>query len=162
MKKALILMVLIAGTACAQASDQVTAKVVSVIDGNTLEIVGDDHEKRKIMLAGIDSPELTQEYGEKARKFLEKMMLEKSVTVQITGKDRTGTPLAVVMIQNKDPRLELLKEGLAWTAERNPLPDLEEVRAKAQEKGKGLWKQQNPTPPWTYRREQSMLQPKSS
>jgi len=162
MRKTLILMVLVAGTAAAQASDQITAKVVSVIDGNTLEIVGSDHEKRKILLAGIDSPELTQEYGEKARKFLEKLTLEKNVTVEITGKDRTGTPLAIVKIENKDPRHELLKEGLAWTAERNPLPDLEEIRVKAQEKGKGLWKQENPTPPWTYRREQSMLQPKSS
>jgi micrococcal nuclease len=162
MRKALILMILIAGTACAQASEQMLARVVSVIDGNTLEIVGNDNEKQKILLAGIDSPELTQEYGEKARKFLEKLMLEKNVTVQITGKDRTGTPLAIVTIENKDPRHELLKEGLAWTAERNPLPDLEEIRAKAQEKGKGLWKQGNPTPPWTHRREQSMLQPKSS
>jgi len=161
MRKTLILMVLVAGTACAQASE-VTARVVSVIDGNTLEIVGNDNEKQKILLAGIDSPELTQEYGEKARKFLEKMTLEKTVTVQITGKDRTGTPLAIVMIENKDARLELLKEGLAWTAERNPLPNLEEIRAKAQEKGKGLWKQESPTPPWTHRREQSMLQPKSS
>ena len=162
MSKALILIVLVAAAVCAQAGDQITAKVVSVIDGNTLEIMGSDNEKRKVLLAGIDSPELTQEYGEKARKFLEKMMLEKNVTVQITGKDRTGTALAIITIENKDPRHELLKEGLAWTAERNPLPDLEEIRAKAQEKGKGLWKQENPTPPWTYRREQSMLQPKSS
>jgi micrococcal nuclease len=162
MKKTLILMVLIAGTAYAQAGNEVVARVVSVIDGNTLEIVGNDNEKQKILLAGIDSPELTQEYGEKARKLLEKLALEKNVTVRITGKDRTGTPMAVIMIENKDPRHELLKEGLAWTAERNPLPDLEEIRAKAQEKGKGLWKQDNPTPPWTYRREQTMLQPKSS
>jgi endonuclease YncB( thermonuclease family) len=162
MRKTLILMVLLAGTGWAQASDQITARVVSVIDGNTLEIVGSDNEKRKILLADIDSPELTQEYGEKARKFLEKMMLEKTVTVEITGQDRKGTPLAIVKIENKDPRYELLKEGLAWTAERNPLPDLEEIRAKAQEKGKGLWKQGNPTPPWTYRREQTMLTPKSS
>lgn len=162
MKKILILMVLIAGTTWAQANDQITARVVSVIDGNTLEIIGSDNEKQKILLAGIDSPELTQEYGEKARKFLEKMMLEKTVTVEITGQDRKGTPVAIVMIENKDPRHELLKEGLAWTAERNPLPDLEVMRAKAQEKGKGLWKQDNPTPPWTHRREQTMLTPKSS
>jgi endonuclease YncB( thermonuclease family) len=162
MKKTLILMVLVAGINWAQANDQITARVVSVIDGNTLEIIGSDNEKQKILLAGIDSPELTQEYGEKARKFLEKMMLEKTVTVEITGQDRKGTPLAIVMIEDKDPRHELLKEGLAWTAERNPLPDLEVMRAKAQEKGKGLWKQDNPTPPWTHRREQTMLTPKSS
>jgi micrococcal nuclease len=144
------------------ANDVVTARVISVIDGNTLEIRGEDNETRKVILAGIDSPELTQEFGEKAKKLLEKLALEKDVTVQITGKDRTGTSIGIVIIEDKDPRLELLKEGLAWTSEKNPLPDLETVRLKAQEKGKGLWKQDNPTPPWTYRREQTMLQPKSS
>lgn len=162
MKAIWILIALVACAGFARATDQITARVVSVIDGNTLEIIGSDNEKRRIILAGIDSPELTQEYGDKARKFLEKIALEKDVIVQITGKDRTGTALAVVMIEDKDPRLELLKEGLAWTAERNPLPDLEEVRAKAQEKGRGLWRQDNPTPPWVHRREQSMLQAKSS
>ena len=144
------------------ANDVVTARVISVIDGNTLEIRGEDNETRKVILAGIDSPELTQEFGEKAKKLLEKLALEKEVTVQITGKDRTGTSIGIVIIEDKDPRLELLKEGLAWTSEKNPLPDLESVRLKAQEKGKGLWKQDNPTPPWQYRREQTMLQPKSS
>lgn len=144
------------------ANDFVTARVVSVIDGNTLEIRGEDNETRKVILAGIDSPELTQEFGEKAKKLLEKLALEKEVTVQITGKDRTGTSIGIVIIEEKDPRHELLKEGLAWTAEKNPLPDLESIRLKAQEKGKGLWKQDNPTPPWKYRREQTMLQPKSS
>lgn len=159
---------LVAFTCCIQwmalagNDDVLTARVVAVIDGNTLEIVGDDNETRRILLAGIDSPELSQEFGEKARKFLEKIALEKSVTVQITGKDRLGNPIGIITIEDKDPRLALLKEGLAWTAERNPLPELETVRLRAQEKGKGLWKQDNPTPPWTYRREQTMLQAKSS
>jgi endonuclease YncB( thermonuclease family) len=61
-----------------------------------------------------------------------------------------------------DPRVNLLKEGLAWTTERNPDPEFEAHRARAQEKGKGLWKERNPTPPWTYRREQSMMEAKSS
>lgn len=140
----------------------ITARVVSVIDGNTIEIVDEYNETRKIILSGIDSPELTQEYGEKARKFLEKLALEKNVTIQITGKDRKGVTIAVVTIEDKDPRIDLLKEGLAWTSEKNPAPELETVRQKAEEKGKGLWKQDNPTPPWTYRREQSMMEAKSS
>jgi micrococcal nuclease len=165
MKAALVLVVFVT---CIQVvglsndKDVLIARVVSVIDGNTLEILGADNETRKVVLAGIDSPELTQEYGEKARKFLEKIALEKSVTVQITGKDRRGTPIAIITIEDKDPRLELLKEGLAWTSEKNPIPDLESVRQKAQDKGKGLWKQDNPTPPWTFRREQSMMEAKSS
>jgi endonuclease YncB( thermonuclease family) len=114
-------------------------------------------------LAGIDSPELTQEYGEKAKKYLEKMLLEKKVIVHFQGKDRKGNKLAVVLLKGEiDARIELLKEGLAWTSEKDPLPELEVHRTEAQEKGRGLWKEENPTPPWTYRRQQSMLQPKSS
>ena len=142
--------------------DEITAEVISVIDGNTLEI-RENNETRNILLAGIDSPELNQEYGMKAKKLLEKLALNEKVIVRFQGKDRKGKDLAEVIVDGKvDLRIELLKEGLAWTAERNPLPELEEYRVKAQQKGKGLWKQEDPTPPWTFRRQQTMLQAKSN
>jgi micrococcal nuclease len=138
-------------------------KVTSVIDGNTIEVTNNEKETVRIVLAGIDSPELSQEFGEEAKLYLEKLVLKKEVTVQIEGKDRKGTPLGVVWVKGKlDARIELLKEGLAWTAEKNPSPELEIHRTSAQEKGKGLWKHSEPTPPWIYRRQQSMLQAKSS
>jgi micrococcal nuclease len=55
-----------------------------------------------------------------------------------------------------------LKEGFAWTSEKDPTPELEIHRTEAQQKSKGLWKESNPTPPWTYRRQQTMLAPKES
>lgn len=141
--------------------NELTGKVISVIDGNTVELMADDNESYKIMLYGIDSPELGQEFGDKAQKFLQKMILDKNVSVKIQGKDRWGTRLGVILIDGKiDPRLELLQAGLAWTAERNPLEELESVKEKAREQGKGLWKEKDPTPPWTFRREQTMLEPK--
>ncbi len=145
------------------ANDEVSAKVVSVIDGNTLEVIGNDGETIKISLIGIDCPELGQAYGDNAKKFMEKLILKKNVTVKLQGKDRWGNYLAIVKMNDQvDPRIALLKEGLAWTAEKNPVPELEDHKEKAREKNKGLWKQENPTPPWIYRREQTMLQPKSS
>lgn len=144
------------------AQDELTGKVVSVLDGNTIEIVTGANESYKVVLAGVDSPELTQDYGDKAKKFLDKKLSNKEVEFQIRGKDRWGNYLAVVLIGGDDPRIELLQEGLAWTSEKNPDPELETHRAEAQEKGKGLWKDENPTPPWTFRRQQTMLQPKSS
>ncbi|HEY9045882.1 MAG TPA: thermonuclease family protein [Ohtaekwangia sp.] len=147
----------------AVAYDTVTGKVTSVIDGNTLEVLGDDNQTYKVMLAGIDCPELTQVFGNHAKLYLQKLTLNKKVTVNITGKDRWGNYLAVVLVKGTDdPRIDLLKEGLAWTSEKNPDPDFEAHRVRAQEKGKGLWKDNNPTPPWTYRREQSMMEAKSS
>jgi len=141
----------------------INGKVTAVTDGNTIEILSQDNEVYKVLLADIDSPELGQEFGDEAKKFLEKMMLKKSVIVQFKGKDRHGNHLAIVMINGKvDPRIELLKKGLAWTSEKNPSEELEKHRLEAKSKSRGLWKQIDPTPPWTYRRAQSMTKPKSS
>jgi micrococcal nuclease len=143
--------------------DNTSAKVVSVVDGNTVEVVTENNETMTIILAEIDSPELTQEFGQEAKDFLQKLVLKKDVIVKLTGKDRKGNNLGIILIKGKtDARIELLQRGLAWTAERNPNPDLEVHRTAAQNEGKGLWKAENPTPPWTYRREQTMSGPKSS
>ena len=153
--------ILISGSLYAQ--PDISGKVTSVIDGNTVEVITPDNQSHKILLVGIDSPELEQAYGSQAKQFLQKLILNKNVIVQYKGKDRFGNVLAVVMINGKnDPRVELLKEGLAWTSEKNPSEDLEPYRTWAERKGKGLWKQENPTPPWTYRRQQTMQKPKSS
>ncbi|HTH55470.1 MAG TPA: thermonuclease family protein [Cyclobacteriaceae bacterium] len=143
------------------AENEISGKVVSVIDGNTVELITDQRESYKILLFGIDSPELGQEYGDKAHRLLQKIILDKTVSVKIQGKDRWGNRLGIVLIEGKvDPRLELLQAGLAWTAEINPIQELETIKEKAREKRKGLWKEKDPTPPWTYRREQTMIQPK--
>src|SRR5688572_10651193 len=116
------------------AGDSMTGKVKSVIDGNTLEVEVGNNEVQTIQLEGIDSPELGQEYGDLAKAHLEKLTLQKNVVITITGKDRKGNQLATVLLNGKvDVRLELLKEGFAWTAERNPLPDLESLKESARQ-----------------------------
>jgi endonuclease YncB( thermonuclease family) len=145
-----------------RASEIIAGKVVTVIDGNTLEIFTSENETYKILLYGIDSPELDQEYGEKAKRFLEKLTLNKSISVEIQGKDRLGNRLGIVMIDGEDPREKLLEEGLAWTAERNPIVEFENIKEKSREKGKGLWKEKDPTPPWIFRRQQTLTQFKTS
>lgn len=163
MKTLLMLFAMLALSASGFAGNVLNGKVTSVIDGNTFEMLAEDNESYKIMLFGVDSPELGQEFGEKAKKFLEKMILNKKVNVSIQGKDRWGNRLGIVLIEGMtDPRYNLLEAGLAWTAEREPIQDLEAIKEKAREKGKGLWKEQDPTPPWIYRRQQTLTQFKSS
>ena len=159
----LSLVILLTGASWAIAYAEISGKVTSVIDGNTVEVKATNNQVHKVMLVGIDCPELGQEFGSQAKKFLEKIILNKEVTVEFQGKDRLGNLLAVVMIDGDvDPRVALLKEGLAWTAERNPNEELEPYRSWAEQKNRGLWVRENPTPPWTYRRQQTMMQPKSS
>jgi micrococcal nuclease len=62
--------------------------------------------------------------------------------------------------QRWDPRIKLLSEGLAWTSEKNIEPEFELLRLKAKAHRKGLWKEKDPTQPWIFRRQQTMLTPK--
>lgn len=163
MNRYLVFVILVFGPCFMASADTVSGKVVFVVDGNTVLVVDDSKDSLLVILTGIDSPELGQEYGDDARRFLEKLVLKKEVVIELTGKDRKGNQLGIVLIKGKtDLRVELLKEGLAWTAEKNPTPELEQLRIEAEQKKIGLWKLGNPTPPWTYRRQQTMLQAKSS
>ncbi len=161
-----LLLLLIVGIACFStwaATEVFEAKVLAVLDGNSLEIKTSDGEVFTVLLNGIDCPEPEQEFGEEARVFLEKLVLKKNVKVTLEGKDRWGNRLAAVWLKGEvDLRVELLKAGLAWTAERNAKPEFENVRMQAKEKGKGIWASNEPTPPWIYRRQQTMLQAKGS
>lgn len=143
-------------------ANTVKGKVVSVVDGNTLEIVSEDNETYKVVLAGIDSPELEQEFGEAAKEFLEKFINDKAIQVQLQGKDRWGNYVGVVYInKGTDLRKALLANGLAWVVARGAADEFIKLEQKAREQGAGLWKEESPTPPWVYRRQQSMLQPKA-
>ena len=142
----------------AWASTPVKGKVVEVIDGNTFKVKGEDNETRNIVLVGIDSPELGQAYGREAKRFLEKLILGRKVVIYFGGDDANESPLIEVKILGvKDPRIDMLREGLAWTTGENPPYYLEQHRETAQLRGRGLWQQSNPTPPWVYREEQRRL-----
>ncbi len=161
---ALLLIMILVGFFSARAGIAlVNGKVMEVMDGNTLLVVFEDGEEHKLMLDGIDSPELEQDYGLQAKDFLEKKVLGKQVKVELRNKDRWGNRLAVVWLKGEvDLRAELLKAGYAWTAERNPDETLENLRLEAQQRGKGLWQNASAIAPWIYRRQQSMMQAKGS
>ncbi|HRJ29481.1 MAG TPA: thermonuclease family protein [Cyclobacteriaceae bacterium] len=156
---AIVMMLLIGWNAVA---NTVKGKVVSVVDGNTLEIVSEDNETYKVVLAGIDSPELEQEFGEAAKEFLEKFINDKAIQVQLQGKDRWGNYVGVVYInKGTDLRKALLSNGFAWVVEKEATEEFKKLEQKAREQGTGLWKAESPTPPWVFRRQQTMIQPKA-
>jgi len=161
MKSTLIFVALIAPLSCL--AQELHGIVTKVIDGNTIVFSSSSYEDQTVLLRGIDSPDAGQHYAEQAKKFLERLMLNKKVTIVIHGKDRNGNRIGEIKINgNIDPRRELVKEGLAWISERDPNPELEAIKEEARSLGKGLWGEADPTPPWIYRRQQSMLQLKTS
>ena len=138
--------------------------VVEIHDGNTIVVLLiKENVSYKIQLAGIDCPEIDQPFGLDAKRLLEKNLKGERVEVLVERKNRWGVRQAVVTTKSgNDPRLTLLAEGLAWTSENNPLPEFESIRIDAKSHGKGLWKNGNPTPPWVFRRQQTIVTPKTS
>lgn len=139
---------------------RIMGTVTTVVDGNTVEINTSDGPM-KVFLYGIDCPELGQAYGDKAKARLERLLLNRQVTVDLIQRDRKGNHYALITTDvGEDPRIDLLREGLAWTVEDGKVEDLEPYRTFAQQKRRGLWQDSKPKPPWVFRREQSMLEPK--
>ncbi len=161
MKSKILLLVFCTVSFFSFASEEIKGKVTSVIDGNTIEITLNSGEKYKVLLHGIDCPDLGQNFAENARTLLQKLLLNKNVTIVVRGKDRMGNRLGDIRVEGvPDPKRELIRTGLAWTTEQND--ELESLKEHARVQGLGLWSDANPTPPWIFRRQQSMLQSKSS
>jgi len=141
--------------------DGLQGKVKAVIDGNTLEVVTDEGDTYKIKLSGADCPEIGQSFGKEAKAYTEKLVTSKKVTITMIKRDRHGVRHGQVEFgKNKVLNEMLVKDGYAWVPERNNDQALNDLQATAQTEKKGLWKTETPTPPWVYRRQQTMLGPK--
>ncbi|MEQ8925564.1 MAG: thermonuclease family protein [Fulvivirga sp.] len=157
-----ILFTLVVVIANAQTYDQdFTGKVVNVIDGNTFEIENEDGEVIQFMLSEVDCPEFGQTLSDEAKAFTEDLILKKKVQVELKGKDWLGNRLAIITLRNGTVlHEELLKEGLGW-ADRKASTASSTLESRAKAKKMGLWNESEPTPPWIYRRQQTMMEAKS-
>lgn len=146
-----------------QPLSEISGKVISVIDGNIIEILTDDGDKLLIKLSEVDSPELGQDFGAEALAYTSKFCLNKIVKIAVVGKDRKGMRLGIVRLKSgKQLNTELLKSGLAWHSHHCiDRCEMKLLEIKAKKKKLGLWVNANPTPPWIYRRQQSMRSSKS-
>jgi micrococcal nuclease len=131
---------------------QFTGKVVSVIDGDTIEVLYNKNPI-KIRLDGIDCPESGQAFGKKAKQATSEMSFGIQVEVNSLGTDRYGRTLAKIKLPNKTClNEELLKRGLAWHYKKYNSETLYESLENAARKNKiGLWSEANPIPPWEFR-----------
>lgn len=139
--------------ACNSHSLKISGVVTSVKDGDTIEIL---YNKRpyRIRLNGIDCPEKSQAFGNRAKQYTSELCYRKLVTANITDTDRYGRYLAdIVLPSGRILNEELLKAGLAWHykqySKSKRLAELERLSRKAR---RGLWSQKDPIPPWKFRR----------
>lgn len=159
---------LIASCSVASANEESLAKVIAVLDGDTVLLMPVDirngpHLFYKFRLADIDAPEKDQDYGEQAKQALAQMVLHQPVRVTTVATDTYGREIGWITLKpGAGPALavntELVKRGWAWARSRGRSPHLYDAQQEAQREGKGLWAESNPIPPWIWRKQKQLQQ----
>jgi micrococcal nuclease len=132
---------------------QLSGKVVSIADGDTLTVRTAD-KTVKVRLVHIDAPESGQPFGSRSKQNLSDLTFGKTVDLIGTEKDRYGRLLAVVKVDGLEVNLEQVKAGLAWAfIEYKPPLNYVEAEKRARAARAGLWSDRQPVAPWDYRKQ---------
>jgi len=136
----------------------VAGRVVAIADGDTLTLLDGKNQQHKIRLAGIDAPEKSQDFGQKAKTGLSALAFDRSATADCRKRDRYQREICVVVVGGKDVGLEQIRGGMAWwykqyAREQTAIErtDYEQAEFIAKLHRVGLWNSKNPTPPWDWR-----------
>ena len=133
----------------------ITGKVVSIADGDTITILS-GKSQHKIRLYGIDTPEKGQPYGNNAKKHTSKLVAGKTVDVEAYDTDRYGRTVGVVFADGVNVNQSLIGAGLAWQYQKyckaSFCGDWLRLEKKAKSSGVGLWADNDPVPPWDWRK----------
>ncbi|MDO9052730.1 MAG: thermonuclease family protein [Gallionella sp.] len=153
------------------ASHDFTAKVIVVLDGDTV-LVRRGGGTVKIRLAEIDAPEVghagmdgqraslqkAQPFGENSKRSLAGMVLGKQVDVATRAVDQYGRLVAKLSVDGLDVNAEQVRRGMAWATvgwrqNRHSKHPLLALQAEARQARRGLWALDNPVLPGDWRKQ---------
>jgi micrococcal nuclease len=142
-----VLTLLLLLPSCTPASNVTTAKVIQVIDGDTIIIQGGKH----VRYIGIDTPEIYPEvepFGVEAWQANRALVEGKEVRLEedVSDRDKYGRLLRYVYVSGIFVNAELIRQGLAYVYPKSCFPDtkyygrLKEAEREAREERRGLYK----------------------
>lgn len=143
--------------------------VSKVSDGDTIQITDSLGTKVKVRFYGIDCPETEkgnkrtgkiskqgQPYGEEALHALQGKLERQRVRLDVMTVDRYGRTVSIVWLNNRNINIEMASEGWAWAyrqyLDRPHASEYIHAEEQARKQRKGLWQQNNPQPPWEFRK----------
>ena len=134
-------------------SGQVVADVVAglvsrVVDGDTIVFLTEAGAQKRVRLADIDTPELNQPWGPRAKLALEQLSLGKLVV----DTDRYGRLVATLFVESENINRSLVEHGHAWVYRKYLRdPSLIPLETAAREAQIGLWRADTPIKPSDWR-----------
>lgn len=162
-----LLLALLSPSALARSDAPVIAKVIAVIDGDTLLLMPINASAAnlrfyKLRLADIDAPELDQPFGLEAKRDLAGWVLHQQVRVVTVATDRYGRRVGWISLAEPanggvDINTQLVRRGDAWALSRSRrAAHLVTVQQHAQRARRGLWAEEGATPPWVWRKQAAL------
>jgi endonuclease YncB( thermonuclease family) len=129
------------------------ARVVGVVDGDTVDVLRADRHTERVRLQGIDAPERGQPYGTRAKQALADLVVGHPMTVLPTGRDRARRLLADLQLPDGwSTRAKLVRVGMAWLFRKySQDAALAALEAEARAARRGLWADPRPVPRWEWR-----------
>ncbi|MCI5218837.1 MAG: hypothetical protein D3914_06520 [Candidatus Electrothrix sp. LOE2] len=135
--------------------NMISPKLLNVIDGDTI-IISFLKRERKVRLYGIDSPELSQHYGDQAKEALSGLLSGNDLEITIYDKDKYGRDIGTVIANGSNINEILIRKGFAWVynkyCRKSFCDGWRIIEQEAKKAKKGLWKNPDPKPPWEWRK----------
>lgn len=140
------------GQTNAPAAEAMMARVVRVVDGDSLWVRAAQGPPLRLRLQGVDAPEICQAHGPQAREALERRLVGRTVQVRLLRKDGYDRWLARVNDAQGDVAAWMVTRGHAWSArwQRQLGPYAEQEQAARQAR-RGLFAQRAPEEPRAFR-----------
>ena len=127
-------------------------KIKRVVDGDTVHVFSEG-KVLKVRLVEIDTPEMDQPHGQEAKGYLEELLKEGYVDLDISGTDIYKRKLGRLYWKQQDINRLMVKSGHAWVYDQYVTDNtFYEDQNYAKNKKLGLWKSNDPIPPWQWRK----------
>lgn len=95
----------------AAVAGEIRGTVVSIVDGDTLDVLTQARELHRVRVQGIDAPERSQPFARAAKRHLSDLVYAKEVRVIWHKKDRYGRLVGKVLSGTVDVGLERAYPG---------------------------------------------------
>ena len=138
--------------------DERKARVIAVVDGDTISVLISGFYERRVRYIGIDAPEMRRDcFASEATAFNRQLVLGKDVALErdVSDTDRFGRLLRYVYLPTGEMVNELLVRG-GYAVARSYPPDtkykarFEAAERQAQQASAGLWGACRPRPTPTF------------
>ena len=138
---------------------ELTGRIVSIADGDSVTLLDTNLRQHKIRLSGIDAPERRQPFGNRSRLHLGALVFGKRVTAHCPKTDRYKRAVCRIEVDGIDANLAQLEAGMAWHykayAREQRAPDRRryaQAEERARDARQGLWADRAPMAPWDFRK----------